>query len=182
MATSRRFPRRRLLAVPGFLLLAACAGSRSPSAVAPLDGSAVALPGPSASALVTRDVDGDTVHVLVGGRDESVRLIGVDTPEISWGDRPGECFGPQAAAYTRARLQGRRVRLVFDLARRDRYGRLLAYVYLGRELVNMTLVRLGFARADAVPPDTRLSAAFVAAERSARAAARGMWGACPPSG
>ncbi len=62
---------------------------------------------------------------------------------------------------------------------RDRYGRLLAYVYLDRELFNLTLVRLGYARADPVPPDIRLAARFSRAEGEARAAGRGLWSACP---
>src|SRR5712691_2195639 len=133
----------------------------------------------AAIARVTRVTDGDTVHVLLAGRDERIRFIGVDTPEVPWYGGQGQCFGVQAGLYTRSRLAGRVVRLSFDVARRDRYGRMLAYMYLGDELVNLTLVRLGYARADPVPPDTRMEQIFAAAEDAARLARRGLWSACP---
>lgn len=128
---------------------------------------------------MTRVTDGDTLHVRYEGRDERVRLIGVDTPEVAWYGGHGECFGPQAARYTQARLNGTSVRLEFDVALRDRYERLLAYVYLGNELFNLTLVRLGYATADPVRPDTRLAAVFSDAQADARTAGRGLWSACP---
>ncbi len=123
--------------------------------------------------------DGDTIHVRYLGRDERVRLIGIDTPEVPWYGGRGECFGPQAGLYARGRLQGKTVALVFDVQLRDRYGRLLAYVYLGRELFNLTLAQMGYARADPIPPDTRMAAAFGSAEHEARTAGRGLWSACP---
>jgi micrococcal nuclease len=128
---------------------------------------------------VTKVTDGDTIHVTYRGNDERVRLIGVDTPEVPWYGGKGECFGVQAGLYARGRLMGRSVRLAFDVNLRDRYGRLLAYVYSGSELFNLTLVRLGYATADSVPPDTRMAAAFERAEGEARSAGRGLWSACP---
>jgi micrococcal nuclease len=123
--------------------------------------------------------DGDTIHVRYLGRDERVRLIGVDTPEVPWYGGRGECFGAQAGLYARSRLQGQTVRLAFDVQLRDRYGRLLAYVYLGPELFNLTLAQMGYATADPIPPDTRMAAAFGSAEQEARSAGRGLWSACP---
>jgi micrococcal nuclease len=79
----------------------------------------------------------------------------------------------------RRRLSGRVVRLSFDVGRRDRYGRLLAYVYLGPELFNLTLVRLGYAVADPVPPDTAMAGTFASAEAGAKREGRGLWSACP---
>ena len=150
-------------------------GSPSPPAVA----------SPSAdggiTATVTSDVDGDTIHVRVGDRDEKVRFIGVDTPEVDWYGHQGECFGPAAALYTRNRLVGRTVRLTFDVRRRDVYGRLLAYVYVGHELFNLTLVELGYAANDPVPPDTRMEDAFASAEAVAKARGAGLWAACSES-
>jgi micrococcal nuclease len=123
-------------------------------------------------------VDGDTIHVRLGGREEKVRLIGMDTPEVDWyGGRAG-CYGAAAGFFTRHRLLGRTVRLRFDSGLRDVYGRLLAYVYVGRELFNLTLVRLGFATDDPVPPDTRMETTFAAAETGARTGGRGLWSAC----
>jgi micrococcal nuclease len=141
-------------------------------------GSPAGEPAETGMVAVTRVTDGDTIHVVYRGRDEPVRLIGVDTPEVSWyGGRAG-CFGAQAGRYTRGRLSGRTVRLAFDVDLRDRYGRLLAYVYVGSELFNLTLVRLGYATADRVPPDTRMAGTFAAAEDDARSADRGLWAAC----
>jgi micrococcal nuclease len=130
---------------------------------------------------VTKVSDGDTLHVTYQGRDERVRLIGVDTPEVSWYGGKAECFGEEAGLYTRSRLDGRTVRLEFDVDGRDRYDRLLAYVFVGDELFNLTLVRLGYAAADPVPPDTARAAAFGDAEREARVAGLGQWSACPSS-
>ncbi len=84
---------------------------------------------------VVRVVDGDTIEVRLDGRDEDVRLIGVDTPETVKPDTPVQCFGERASHFTKRRLTGKRVRLVFGVERRDVYGRLLAYVYLGRPLL-----------------------------------------------
>jgi micrococcal nuclease len=131
---------------------------------------------------VTTVTDGDTIHVTFLGLDERVRLIGIDTPEVPWYGGKGECFGVEAGLYARSRLSNKSVRLSFDQARRDRYDRLLAYVYLGGELFNLTLVRLGYATSDPVPPDTNMAPEFAAAERDARAAGRGLWSACPAAG
>ena len=84
----------------------------------------------SAVVRVMRVVDGDTIEVRLDGRGEDVRLIGVDTPETVKPDTPVQCFGERASHFTKRRLTGRRVRLVFGVERRDVYGRLLAYVYL----------------------------------------------------
>lgn len=142
-----------------------------------------ALEGPSAGAgaatgvLVTRVVDGDTAHVDLDGRDVTVRFIGIDTPEVA-PDRPLECFGPEASAYTEDRLEGVRVRLEFDVEREDRFGRTLAYVWLGEELFNETLVREGYALVTTFPPNVRYVERFTAAQREARERDRGLWGAC----
>ena len=127
---------------------------------------------------VLKVTDGDTIHVLYEGRDERVRLIGIDTPEVPWYGGREQCFGVEAGRYARRRLDGSRVRLEFDVERRDRYDRLLAYVYLGDELFNLTLVRQGYATAKPVRPDTRRVALFSAAEAESRAAGRGLWSAC----
>jgi micrococcal nuclease len=87
-------------------------------------------PNDGAAVPVTKVSDGDTIHVTYQGRDERVRLIGVDTPEVSWYGGKGECFGQEAGLYTRSRLDGRTVRLEFDVDLRDRYDRLLAYVFI----------------------------------------------------
>jgi micrococcal nuclease len=164
--------RRRLLVL--VLVVTAAAGACS-------TGAGRGPPADEAVVPVTKVTDGDTIHVTYHGRDERIRLIGVDTPEVSWYGGHGECFGEQAGQYSRGRLAGRTVRLEFDVDLRDRYERLLAYVYLGQELFNVTLVKLGYASADPVPPDTARASEFAAAEQEARAAGRGLWSACPSS-
>ena len=101
---------------------------------------------------VTRIVDGDTIHVRIDGRGETVRYIGVDTPESVKPGAPVECFAKRASAFNTRLLAGERVRLVLDDEARDRYGRLLAYVYRARDglFVNAALVRRGRAYAFAL--------------------------------
>jgi len=130
-------------------------------------------------ALVARVVDGDTAEMLLGGREVDVRFIGIDTPESVAPDQPVECFAEQASGYTESRIQGRTVRLEFDVERRDRYGRTLAYVWIGDELFNETLLAEGYAVVTTFPPNVRYVDRFVAAQRSAREGGRGLWGACP---
>jgi micrococcal nuclease len=128
--------------------------------------------------LVTRVVDGDTAHVEIDGRDVTVRFIGIDTPESVAPDQPVECYGPEASAYTRDRLEGVHVRLEYDVEREDRYGRTLAYVWLGDELINETLVRQGYALVTTFPPNVEYVGRFTAAQRDAREHGRGLWDAC----
>lgn len=132
----------------------------------------------SASALVTRVVDGDTVEVRLDGKTEDVRYIGVDTPETVKPGAPVDCFGPQASAFNHRLVERRRVRLVFGAERRDQYGRLLAYVYLGNRFVNAELIRRGLAETLTIPPNDRFAARFKRLEIAAARAGRGLWGAC----
>jgi micrococcal nuclease len=129
-------------------------------------------------ALITRAVDGDTVEARIDGRVEDVRYIGVDTPETVKPGTPVQCFGHRASDFNRRLVEHRRVRLVFGVERRDVYGRLLAYVYIGHRLVNGELVRRGLARTLAIPPNTLHRALFEHLERQAAWRGRGLWGAC----
>jgi micrococcal nuclease len=139
---------------------------------------ALALPAaaqPTLEGTVTRIVDGDTVHVRVDGRLEKVRYIGVNTPEVHHprkGDEPG---GRAAAAVNRDLVDGRRVRLELDTQSRDRYGRLLAYVWVDDRMINAELVRRGFAQVMTVPPNVRHQFLFLKLQREAREARRGLW-------
>jgi len=132
----------------------------------------------SAHAYVTRVVDGDTIEVQLGGKIEDVRYIGVDTPETVKPGEPVQCFGPQASRFNHRLVEGRRVKLVFDVERRDVYGRLLAYVYLGDRFVSAELVRRGLARTLTIPPDDRFAGYLKRLEIAAARAGRGLWGAC----
>jgi micrococcal nuclease len=133
-----------------------------------------------ANAYVIRAVDGDTIEARIDGRAEDVRYIGVDTPETVKPGTPVQCFGHRASDFDQ-RLVGRRsVRLVFGVERRDVYGRLLAYVYIGHRFVNAELVRRGLARTLEIPPNTLHSALFRHLELRAARAGRGLWGGCRP--
>jgi len=133
---------------------------------------------PSASALVTRVVDGDTIEVRIGAEIEDVRYIGVDTPETVKPGAPVECFGPRASRFNHRLVAGRRVRLVFGVERRDDYGRLLSYVHLGRRFVNAELIRRGFGRTLTIAPNDRFAERFKRLEIAAGRAGRGLWDAC----
>jgi len=114
-------------------------------------------------------VDGDTI-VLASG--ERVRYIGIDTPEATGAS---EFFGPEATEANRRLVAGRRVRLERDVSDRDRFDRLLRYLYVDGVMVNAELVREGFARVLVYPPDTRYTTCFSALEGEAREAGRGLW-------
>lgn len=136
-----------------------------PAGAAPLEG------------VVVRVVDGDTIHVRVGDRVEKVRYIGVNTPELHHPTKGEEPGGREAAAVNRGLTSGQRVRLELDVAPRDRYGRLLAYVWVGETMVNAELVRRGYAQVMTVPPNVRHQALFIKLQREAREAGRGLWAA-----
>jgi micrococcal nuclease len=132
----------------------------------------------SATAVVVRVVDGDTIEARIDGEVEDVRLIGVDTPETVKPGEPVQCFGPRASHFTKQRLEGEQVRLVLGVERRDVYGRLLAYAYLGDRFFNPILLRRGLARTLTIPPNDRFAARFERLELDAARAGRGLWGAC----
>nr|WP_246344803.1 thermonuclease family protein [Conexibacter arvalis] len=138
-------------------------------------------PGGSAVARVARVVDGDTIAVDLDGRDERVRYIGVDTPETVKPNAPVECFGKAAHQLNARLLAGAsQVVLRFDRELRDRYGRLLAYVYRDGQAqsVNARLVAAGAARTLKISPNTSHATELARLQADARAAGRGLWGAC----
>jgi micrococcal nuclease len=132
----------------------------------------------AASATVLRVIDGDTIEARIEGRTEDVRYIGVDTPETVKPDTPVQCFGPRASHFNHRLMEGRRIRLVFGVERRDVYGRLLAYAYLGHRFVNAMLVRRGLARTLTIAPNDRFAPLFRRLELRAARAGRGLWGRC----
>jgi micrococcal nuclease len=159
---------RRTLAASA-LLLAACVSSNA------------AEPDVMGGAVVDYVIDGDTVDVVIDGHDERVRLIGVDTPESVHPNVAPECFGAEASAYLRELLpEGTAVRLERDAEARDRYGRLLAYVYRVGDglLVNLALIEAGYGDAVTFGDNEALLDLFRIAEVRARTAGLGLWGAC----
>lgn len=97
--------------------------------------------------MVTRVIDGDTIEIELKGITEKVRLIGINTPETKHPFKKVEYFGKEATDYTKKHLEGKQVTLTYDLTRRDRYGRLLAYVWIGKLLYNNMIIRDGFSYA-----------------------------------
>lgn len=145
-------------------------------------------PTPDASILtearLSRVVDGDTIDVVVGMQTVRVRLIGMDTPETN---AAPICYGQEATAHTRDLISvaGGTVWLEKDVSETDRYGRLLRYVWLSPSsgpavgtMLDEQLVEDGYAQVSTFPPDVKYVDRFVAAERAAKAARRGLWGAC----
>ena len=120
----------------------------------------------SEGVLVEKVIDGDTIAVSGG---QKVRYIGLDAPETN------EAFGDEATRFNRELVEGRKVRLERDVSNRDRFGRLLRYVYVDGILVNAELVREGYAEANEYPPDTRYQRCFAALQEEAQAEGRGMW-------
>jgi micrococcal nuclease len=187
--------RRATGAAATALLLAACGGGATATSTTP---AATASARPAAGGLlpqgesvsgvdVIRVVDGDTLHVRLDGRDTTVRMIGMNTPETVKENTPVECFGPEASDYAKHTLTGQSVTLEFDdsQGRTDQYGRTLAYVWLeGADgqlsFVNLDEINLGYARErqyGKTPYEWKST--FRAAQDRARADGVGLWGACP---
>ena len=133
---------------------------------------------------VLRVVDGDTIKIETGksGQYIGVRYIGVDTPETVDPRKPVEYFGQEAAEYNSKLVEGKSVRLEFDVQKRDKYKRLLAYVFLpDGTFVNAELVKNGYARVATYPPNVKHQDLFLKLEREARENNRGLWGNESPS-
>ena len=135
------------------------------------------------AAFVTKVVDGDTIVVQIEGVEQTVRFVGIDTPETVDPRRPVGCFGKQASNETKELLTNKWVILQKDISDTDKYNRLLRYIYLPLEegkylFVNDYLVRKGFAKAYTYPPDVKFNEQFLQAEQEAREALEGLWGAC----
>jgi micrococcal nuclease len=132
---------------------------------------------------INRFVDGDTIAVNMNGKVEKVRFVGVDTPETHKPNTPVQCYGPAAAAFTKNTIGNNQVRLVSDSLStdRDRYGRLLRYVYLpDGTLVNEKLIQGGYGFYYPYFPFTK-STQFAADEQAAMAAHKGLWANCHPT-
>ena len=138
--------------------------------------------------LVTHVRDGDTIEVRFSdGREEAIRLLDVNTPETVKPNAPVECYGPEASHHTKARLCGdptgkscTGVTVQLELApERDRYNRLLGYVWLEGELFNEELVSLGLAYFNDYGNPHQHTARIQAAATAAQAAGIGLWGMCP---
>jgi micrococcal nuclease len=125
--------------------------------------------------LCTRVIDGDTIIVNIEGKKEKVRLIGVDTPETVHPNKPVEYFGKEASEFTKKMVEGKKVRLEYDWQKRDKYGRLLAYVFLtDGTFLNAEIIKQGYGFAYTKYPFKYLDE-FRRYEREARENGRGLW-------
>ncbi|HZG75442.1 MAG TPA: thermonuclease family protein, partial [Paenibacillus sp.] len=149
------------------LAFAACAGAGGEDAVVP----------ERACYPVARVVDGDTFKIDLGdGEVDTVRMLGIDTPETVKPNAPVEPYGKEASDFTKKLLNGKIACLELDVGARDRFDRLLAYVYLeDGTFVNERLVAEGYATVLVIPPNVRFAKALEDAEREARRAERGLW-------
>lgn len=138
----------------------------------------------SSGVLVTKVIDGDTIEVEGG---EKVRYLGVDTPETKDPRKPVQCFGKEASNKNKELVEGKRVILEKDITDKDKYNRLLRFVFLplgpstssGQLLfVNDYLIREGYAQVLTIPPDVKYSEQFLEAQRMAREQKKGLWEMC----
>ncbi|MDE0066054.1 MAG: thermonuclease family protein [Acidimicrobiaceae bacterium] len=133
------------------------------------------------NATISEVVDGDTVIADVGGSRETVRLIGIDTPESVARNRPNQCYGAQASAYLKSLLpEGTSVTLILDEEARDQYDRLLAYMVRSHDdlFINLDLVARGYAGTLSYPPNTHHEQLLDSAEKRAMQSGLGLWGVC----
>lgn len=159
---------------------------KQPDSRKEMAGQRAELPVTLVKGTVTRVVDGDTVYVsLSGNRTEKVRFIGIDTPETK--PKPAEPYGKEAAKYTYSLINGRQVWLEVDIQERDKYGRLLAYVWLSppdeisdseirTRMLNADLLLNGYAQLLTVPPNVKYAAYFRRYQAEAREKKHGLYG------
>jgi micrococcal nuclease len=131
-------------------------------------------------ATIVSVIDGDTIVLEVQNQTEIVRLLGVDTPETVHPSKPIECFGPEASAFTKATLtKGSTVKLLRDVEPRDRFQRLLVYLFLADgTLFNQLLIDRGFARTLSIEPNTAFTLQFATHESNAKYRRVGLWQYC----
>ena len=152
-------------------------------ALASLVQPANAVPSSARSGVVTHVSDGDTAYIdplrygttAASWDGRKARFIGVDTPEV-YGS--AECYGKKASAFTKRKLEGRRVKITYGTDPIDPYDRALVYVWRDGRLFNATLIRKGFATVEIYAPNDRYERKFRRLEDKARQAGRGLWGAC----
>ncbi|OQM44283.1 nuclease [Anoxybacillus sp. UARK-01] len=128
-------------------------------------------------AIVQRVIDGDTLKVAVGSKEETVRLLLVDTPESVHPTKPVQPFGVESSQYVKQLLpSGTKVELELDVRERDKYGRLLAYVWIGNKMLNELLLEQGYARVAYVfEPNTKYVDEFRKIQEKAREKQLGIW-------
>ena len=125
---------------------------------------------------VVRVVDGDTIIVDMDGTEERIRMIVIDTSESVHPDKSKNVeYGEIASEFTKSLLEDQAVTLEYDVQERDKYGRILAYVYLDGEMINKTLLEEGHAKVATYPPNVKYTKDFTAIQEKAREEKKGVW-------
>ncbi len=168
-------PMRTVLAAPRWIVVV-CLG------FAPILASCASGPPVASTPTIVDVIDGDTIVVAFGPEAvETVRLLGVDTPETVDPSRPQQCFGAEASGYLRSLLPaGTHIRLERDVEARDHFGRLLGYVFRSSDqlFVNQELLRNGYADVSIYEPNSTYAPTLEAAVTSARTRNVGLWDVC----
>ena len=125
---------------------------------------------------MVRVVDGDTFIINYNGKEERVRLIGVDTPEsVHPNEEKNTAFGKKVSNFSKEKLTNKEVQIEFDVSQRDKYGRLLCYVYVDGQMYNKLLLEEGFAKVATYPPNVKYVEDFTKIQKEARENKKGMW-------
>lgn len=125
---------------------------------------------------VVRVVDGDTFIINYNGKEERVRLIGVDTPEsVHPNEEKNTAFGKKVSNFSKEKLTNKEVQIEFDVSQRDKYGRLLCYVYVDGQMYNKLLLEEGLAKVATYPPNIKYVEDFTKIQKEARENKKGMW-------
>jgi micrococcal nuclease len=126
-------------------------------------------------AYVYETIDGDTVKVKINNREETIRMILVDTPETKHPSKPEQPFGKEASDFTKQILLNKNVDIELGIQERDKYGRLLAYIYIEGKMFNKMLIEKGLARVAVYPPNTKYLDEFKKVEKKAKEQGIGIW-------
>lgn len=124
---------------------------------------------------IVRVIDGDTIEIAGG---EKIRYIGIDAPETVDPRKTAQCFGREASRKNKELVEGKMARLEKDVMDRDKYHRLLRYVWVGNTFVNLALVQQGFAYSYSYPPDIKYQHLFIKAQQEAMKGKHGLWRSC----
>jgi micrococcal nuclease len=133
--------------------------------------------GQDSVAQVVAVIDGDTIEVIQNGEKIKVRYIGIDTPEPYRDGKPA-CYSHEATEANKKMVEGKKVKMIADSEDKDKYGRLLRYVYADETFVNATLLQEGFAKTLTIQPNTTYKKEFAQFQVKAKEEAKGMWGGC----
>lgn len=132
--------------------------------------------GKEIEALVAKVSDGDTFTIIIDNKKYGVRLIGVDTPEsVHPNKKKNVPYGKIASDYTKSRLEGKKVILKKDVQARDKYGRILAFVYIDGKMYNEELIEEGHAKIMTVPPNVGNTERFKKLQKEAQKLKKGVW-------